>query len=475
MCSDVVAVPEASVAQTVDGSAVQAAAETAIVVDGIGKCYQIYARPRDRLIEALVPRLQRALGLTPSRFFQEGWALRDASFRVARGETVGIIGRNGSGKSTLLQMVCGTLTPTRGSAQVSGRVAALLELGSGFNPEYTGRENVYMNGTILGMSTAEIDAKFDSIAAFAEIGDFIERPVKTYSSGMYVRLAFAVIAHADADILVIDEALSVGDVFFAQKCMRFLRDFQTHGTVLFVSHSAGSVVSLCDRAIWLDAGRMVMDGPAKDVCEAYHASLYGHQPDAGATAAKAPLRKAVATATDDRSDVDKSLDRAQMRVFRFDPDKAGFGDGGASIVSVRFETPDGRVLQQVEGGEIVRLVAEARANRDIPSPIVGFFVKDRLGQQLFGTNTWGDPPPEPMPVAAGGLIRAEFEFRMPYLPKGSYTVDVAVADGTYLEHVQTIWMHDALVFESLFIPRSTGLVGIPFRSISLDVDDASHG
>jgi lipopolysaccharide transport system ATP-binding protein len=464
MCSDVVSAPDSSVAQAADGGAVQPAAETAIVVDGIGKCYQIYARPRDRLIEALVPRLQRALGLTPSRFFQEGWALRDASFRVARGETVGIIGRNGSGKSTLLQMVCGTLTPTRGSAQVSGRVAALLELGSGFNPEYTGRENVYMNGTILGMSAAEIDAKFDSIAAFAEIGDFIERPVKTYSSGMYVRLAFAVIAHADADILVIDEALSVGDVFFSQKCMRFLRDFQTHGTVLFVSHSAAAVVNLCDRAIWLDKGHMVMDGPAKAVCEAYHASTYGAEP----TQAARGVAPAGAPATaGGASDVDDArLDASRIRVFAFDPGRAGFGDGRAVVRAVRCEGSDGRVLQQVEGGEVVRLVVEAEALEALDSVIVGFFVKDRLGQHLFGKNTWRDGA-APVPAPPGGKVRAAFEFRMPYLPGGAYTLDVAIADGSPDAHVQLVWLFDALALESISSTVSTGLVGIPFRSVTL--------
>lgn len=445
---------------------------TAIAVEAVAKHYRIYERPQDRLMQALRARMGRLLGRNPKPLFREFRALHDVSLRIPHGQTVGIIGRNGAGKSTLLQIICGTLAPSSGQVATRGRVAALLELGTGFNPEFTGRENIHLNASILGLSAEQIRQRFDDIVAFAEIGDFIDQPVKTYSSGMYVRLAFAVIAHVDADILVIDEALAVGDVFFAQKCMRFLRDFQQHGTVLFVSHSSGSVVGLCERAIWLDGGRVVLDGPAKEVCEAYHASVYGHMPAAGAVAQApaAPVAPAVSPAGGDDADaIDPSLDRAQMQVFAFDPDKAGFGDGGSRIESVRFETPAGKTLHQIEGGEIVRLVAEARANRHIPSPIVGFFVKDRLGQQLFGTNTWGDPPPAPMPVDAGGLIRAEFEFRMPYLPKGRYTVDVAVADGTYLQHVQTMWIYDALAFESIFIPRSTGLVGIPYRAITLSV------
>lgn len=448
-------------------------ADIAISVEAVAKCYRIYARPQDRLLQAVRARLGRLFGRMRVPLFREFWALREVSLEIPRGQTVGIIGRNGAGKSTLLQIICGTLSPTAGQVATRGRVAALLELGTGFNPEFTGRENIHLNASILGLSREEIRSRFDDILAFAEIGDFIDQPVKTYSSGMYVRLAFAVIAHVDADILVIDEALSVGDVYFAQKCMRFLRDFQERGTVLFVSHNAASVVGLCDRAIWLDGGRAVLDGPAKEVCEAYHASLYGHRPVPGhavkASAHASP--PAAATVDSDPDAFDPTLDRTQMRVMRFDPDKAGFGDGGSRILSVRFETPSGRQLHQVEGGEIVRLVVDAHADRDIPSPIVGFFVKDRLGQQLFGTNTWGDPPPQPTPVRLGGQIRAEFEFRMPYLPRGRYTVDVAVADGTYLEHVQAVWVYDALVFESIFIPRSTGLVGIPFRSIRLQAKD----
>ena len=448
---------------------VEAARDTdaAIVVADVSKCYPIYERPQDRLKQLLLPRFARMLGLRHANHFREFWALRDASFRVARGETVGIIGRNGSGKSTLLQIICGTLAPSSGKVGTSGRVGALLELGSGFNPEFTGRENVYMNGAILGMQEAEIDAKFDAIAAFADIGDFIDQPVKTYSSGMYVRLAFAVIAHADADILVIDEALSVGDVFFGQKCMRFLRDFQKRGTVLFVSHSAGAVTNLCDRAIWLDAGRMVMDGPAKDVCEAYHASTYGVAPSAIGVQAQ-PLQ-----GVDDDGDVgldedadDAGLDASRIRLFAFDPRQAGFGDGRVSVRAVRCEDSVGRTLVQVSGGEVVRLVIEAEAHAALDSAIVGFLFKDRLGQLLFGKNTWREDVP-PLAVAAGGVLRAVFEFRMPYLPRGGYTIDVAVADGTHHAHVQTAWIFDALALESVSTTVSTGLVGIPFRSVTL--------
>jgi lipopolysaccharide transport system ATP-binding protein len=198
----------------------------AIRVNNLSKCYHIYDRPPDRLKQFVLPKLQQLVGRSPRPFYREFWALKDVSFEVNRGETVGVIGRNGSGKSTLLQLICGTLYTTSGSVETNGRVAALLELGSGFNPEFTGRENVYMNGSVLGLTKGEIDDRFDDIAAFADIGEFLEHPIKTYSTGMYTRLAFAVIAHVSAEILVIDEALAVGDAFFVQKCMRFLRKFQ---------------------------------------------------------------------------------------------------------------------------------------------------------------------------------------------------------------------------------------------------------
>ena len=335
-------------------------------------------------------------------------------------------------------------------------------------------------------SSPEIDAKYDAIVAFADIGDFIDQPVKTYSSGMYVRLAFAVIAHADADILVIDEALSVGDVFFGQKCMRFLRDFQEHGTVLFVSHDAGAVINLCDRVVWMDDGRVAMDGSAKTVCEAYLASTYGHRPNRiGASAMETAITSPDAmTGADDavRSDnaatesrdFDPALDQSRIRVFRFDPARAGFGDGGATISSVRFESGDRRPLAHVAGGEVVRVVVQARAHRDIPQPIIGFFLKDRLGQQLFGTNTYGESGPAAPAIARDATAEAVFEFTMPYLPLGRYTVDVAIADGTVFDHVQAAWVYDALVLESVCETRSTGLVGIPYRAIALRAVDPAE-
>ena len=250
-------------------------ADTAIRVQNLSKCYQIYAAPNDRLKQFFLPRVSRVIGKPAKQYFSEFWALRNVSFEIKKGETVGIVGRNGSGKSTLLQMICGTLTPTNGDIQTYGRVAALLELGSGFNPEFTGRENVYLNASVLGLSTSEIDQRFDAILDFAEIGPFIERPLKTYSSGMIVRLAFAVAINVDPEILVVDEALSVGDELFQRKCFSRIESIKAEGaTILFVSHSGGTIVDLCDRAILLDSGERLATGTPKKIVASYQRLLY---------------------------------------------------------------------------------------------------------------------------------------------------------------------------------------------------------
>ncbi|WP_338063194.1 ABC transporter ATP-binding protein [endosymbiont of Riftia pachyptila] len=240
-----------------------------IRANNLSKCYQIYDAPHDRLKQFTLPRMQKLVGIKQEQYFKEFWALKDVSFEIKRGETVGIIGRNGSGKSTLLQLICGTLTPSNGTVEINGRVAALLELGSGFNPEYSGRDNIYMYASVLGLSTEEVDKRYEKIVAFADIGDFIEQAIKTYSSGMTMRLAFAVIAHVDADILVIDEALAVGDAIFTQKCMRFLRRFMEFGTVLFVSHDVNAINNMCQQSIWLSDGEIRMFADAEKVSKEY--------------------------------------------------------------------------------------------------------------------------------------------------------------------------------------------------------------
>ncbi|MHC2456938.1 lipopolysaccharide transport system ATP-binding protein [Rhizobium leguminosarum] len=471
MCSDVakVAAPLVEVASL----------DVAIRVTGLGKAFKIHERPSDRLKEMIMGRLRPLLGLKQRTYSREFHALENITFELRRGETAGIIGRNGSGKSTLLQIICGTLTPTEGSVEVNGRVAALLELGSGFNPEFTGRENVYMNGAILGLSEAEIDAKFASIHAFSEIGDFIERPVKTYSSGMMVRLAFAVIAHVDADILVIDEALSVGDAFFVQKCMRFLRKFMETGTVLFVSHDTGAVVNLCNHAVWLEAGKLMAQGHPKEISEAYLQKQYESMQE---VVVKQTSGHHVSPQRDDRQDTDffppvrdmrtdiinSSGLRNDIEVFSFDERASGFGAGGAKVVRALLTDQHSAPLSWIVGGELVCLHVEVSAVTKLSRPIVGFIVRDRLGQALFGDNTYISHKDQQVAVPAGDRFSAQFTFQMPRLPRGDYTLSLAVADGTQLEHTQHCWLHDALSFKSHSTSVTTGLVGVPMQEIILE-------
>ncbi|WP_045221773.1 ABC transporter ATP-binding protein [Desulfonatronum thioautotrophicum] len=446
----------------------------AIHVQDISKRYEIYAAPQDRLKQSVLPRLQRLARVPAKTYYSEFWALRDIAFSVEQGETVGIIGRNGSGKSTLLQIICGTLTPTGGRVETSGRVAALLELGSGFNPDFTGKENVYLNASILGLTREEIADRYADIVAFADIGDYVDQPVKTYSSGMLVRLSFAVIAHVDADILVVDEALSVGDAFFAQKCMRFLRAFMKTGTVLFVSHDTSAVRGLCTRAIWLDRGRMRLQGSPKDVCERYLEELF--ESVQGRSVAVPSLgRSARSEGHPDPPDVrqellDRSTLRNDIRVFAFDPEAKSFGRGGARITAVTLLDARGKVLNWTIGGELTVLRICILAHEDLGSPIVGFYLKDRLGQCIFGDNTHLTYLDAPVACPAGRSLTAEFSFRMPRLPVGHYSIAAAIAEGTQEDHVHHHFIHDAVVFKSETSSVAGGLVGIPMHNITMDLE-----
>ncbi|MFM8333412.1 MAG: ABC transporter ATP-binding protein [Candidatus Methylumidiphilus sp.] len=443
----------------------------AIKVDGLGKCYQIYDKPRDRLLQMMVR--------SRKQLFREFWALQNISFEIKRGETVGIIGRNGSGKSTLLQLICGTLNQTTGSLEVNGRVAALLELGAGFNPEFTGRENVFLAASLYGLTQNEITSRFDQITEFADIGDFIDQPVKTYSSGMFLRLAFSVIAHVDADILVIDEALAVGDAFFIQKCMRFLRRHMEHGTLLFVSHDSAAVVNLCQRAIWLEHGKLRAMASSKFVTEQYLAEFYeSQQGKSKALPVGSPKNnrdgpRSIRSTYDQRMDfINRSNLRNDLEVFSFTPEASGFGLRGATVEDVRFCDNTGNQLTWIVGGESVSLEVEFQAHQPLSAgAIVGFSVNDRLGQVLFGDNTYLTYREDPVVAGEGVRIIARFAFTMPILPYGQYTVTVAVAEGSQQEHVQHHWIHDALMIESHSSSVCTGLVGIHMDAISMVMMD----
>jgi lipopolysaccharide transport system ATP-binding protein len=446
----------------------------AIRVTNLSKRYEIYGNPRDRLKQFVLPRLELLTGGTPKQYFREFWALKDVSFEIKKGETVGIIGRNGSGKSTLLQMICGTLNPTSGTIETRGRIAALLELGSGFNPEFTGRENVYLNASVLGLKNEEIAARFNDIVAFADIGDFIEQPVKTYSSGMMLRLAFAVIAHVDADILVIDEALAVGDVFFTQKCMRFLRNFMKAGTVLFVSHDTASIKSLCNYAIWLEKGQVLREGQSKEVCELYLQAFYEAQQGKSSTTKLRVFKKPEASLPikDQRIElINASNLRNDLKIFEFDPCAASFGKGGALIQDVRLLDENDNSLAWIVGGEKVTLRVMIHMDQDLESPIVGFYVKDRLGQTLFGDNTFLSYEKQPVYCRKGSELQADFVFFMPLLPSGDYSIATAIANGSQEIHQQHHWIHDAISFKSESSSVSSGLIGIPMLKVRLQTGE----
>ncbi|MBU4609195.1 ABC transporter ATP-binding protein [Achromobacter sp. GG226] len=429
-------------------------------VGGLAKCYHIYEQPRDRLKQFVMPRLRRSVGLSAKSYFREFWALRDVGFEVRRGEAVGIVGRNGSGKSTLLQLVCGTLNPTAGDVEVRGRVAALLELGSGFNPEFSGRENVYLNATLLGLTTEEIDARFDEIAAFANIGRFIEQPVKTYSSGMFVRLAFAVIAHVDADILVIDEALAVGDVFFQQKCMRFLKRFRENGgSLLLVSHDTAAVLSMCEKALLLSPmdQRKPYFGGAEEVCKVYLEDLYADPSrgnpgaDADDVGAGAPLQTVF------RGEPEAP---AMYSVSPFNQEARAFGEGKATIVDAGFFDADGRRLNALKAEDRVSLRIEVNVHQRVVFPAFGFMLKNRHGEFLFTEGTDSTFRSHGLCFEAGQKAVANFEFDMPQLIQGVYTVNVAFAEGLGHEHQQQHWLHDALVLEVLRSRQVHGYCGV---------------
>jgi lipopolysaccharide transport system ATP-binding protein len=452
----------------------------AVRIRQVSKVYDVYAQPLDRLKQFVFPTLARWFKQKPKDYFREFRALDQISLDIRRGETVGIIGRNGSGKSTLLQLVCGTVRPSVGQIEINGSVAALLELGAGFNPDFSGVDNVYLNASVMGLKHAQTQARFAQIEAFADIGDFIHQPVKTYSSGMVVRLAFAVIAHVDADVLIIDEALAVGDVYFTQKCMRFLKSFMARGTIFFVSHDIGAVKALCDRVVWLDGGQIKAVGDPKSVCQAYLENSFEAQQGLSTVV--------TATAPSTRLDGEPSIDAKRapiqtgtpldyLNLSAFDPLAAGFGKGGASIVHVGIYDEHGAARAWVTGGDPVCIKIDALCHTDLASPIIGFMVKDRLGQPLFGDNTYLTYADSPCAAGANATLEAQFEFDMPTLPVGEYSILVSIAEGSQAEHVHHHWIHDALTFRSETSSVTTGLIGIPMRRITISarIGNAIHG
>ena len=458
--------------------------EHSIRVEGLSKRYEIYAQPADRLKQMVLPRLQRAAHRPARAYFDEFWALRDVSFDVKRGETVGIVGRNGSGKSTLLQMICGTLTPTLGSISVHGRIAALLELGAGFNPEFTGKENVRLSGLLYGLSDDELRERYQAILDFAEIGNFIDQPVKTYSSGMYVRLAFAVAINVSPDILVVDEALSVGDEAFQRKCFARIEAIRRNGaTVLFVSHAASTVVELCDRALLLDHGELLTAGTPKFVVSRYQKILYSpadkyesiraairdeyesdvallmdegeaqsdntpatfEEGDATAGAAGNPTVEEVVVAVEENSKDGAYYEEglAPKSTFRYET-------SGARIVDPHVETLDGRRVNILQATRDYVYAYRVAFDEDAEAVRCGMLIKTITGLDLAGcvTSWFGDSLPH---VPAGAEL--EVLFRFPCLfASGAYFLNAGVQGCLGEEHVYLDRWIDGAMFKVIHEP-----------------------
>lgn len=403
--------------------------ENAITIRGLGKCYQIYEQPRHRLLQMLF-RGRR-------RYYHEFWALRDVSLDVKRGETVAIIGRNGSGKSTLLQLLCGTLTPTAGLVKVAGRIAALLELGAGFNPEFTGRENVFLNATILGLSRAQIEDRFSQIEAFAEIGSFVDQPVKTYSSGMYVRLAFSVAIHTDPQILIVDEALSVGDARFQAKCLNKIKQMKEAGvSILFVSHDINAVRSLCDRAVWLDKGAIRLSGQVFPVTAEYTEFLFDDIASRSKTAS-APID----TGSSDQSHNHKPINH--------------WGTHIGSISSAGIYDANGNLSSVLHGHEPIEVRIRFRSVPGVDKATLGvaFSFKDLSGADLIVGSTTQSAGS----VFANGQDEYEVCFKLENcLNSGEYLLAAAIEDRSAASVQYFEYIEGAQYFSSLFQERHSG-------------------
>jgi len=412
----------------------------AVRVEGVAKQYRIYDRPIDRLKESLTRGRWR--------WHREFWALKGLSFEIERGTTTGIIGPNGSGKSTLLQIIAGTLNPTHGSVQFEGRIAALLELGAGFNLEFTGVENVYMNAALMGFSKAETAARLPEIERFAELGDFINQPVKTYSSGMYVRLAFAIAVNSDPDILIVDEALSVGDTIFQHRCVRRIKEMQQRGTtILFVSHEPTLVRALCSRAILLYQGEMLADGAPVDVLNRYQRLIMVRE-EAYKLAESDTETRARASSADNDAPVPRAPLQFQYR----------HGNNFAEVLDAQLLNAEGQPIELVDSGDAVHLRMRFLVHEDVPQIVCGFMIRNRHGINIYGTNT-EQRGLDLGKAQRGDVIEATFTFNCA-LGQEHYFISVAVhsPDGVAFD-----WLDGVIFFRVACPVEMEGIANLNAR------------
>ncbi|WP_238996731.1 ABC transporter ATP-binding protein [Paenibacillus pinistramenti] len=400
-----------------------------IEAENLTKIYKLYNKQMDRLKEAL--------HFSKKKYHKEFKALKEVSFKVKSGECLGIIGKNGSGKSTLLKILTGVLTPTSGSLQIKGKISALLELGAGFNPDFTGLENIYLNGTIMGYTREDMDSKLKDILDFADIGEFIYQPVKSYSSGMFVRLAFAVAINVEPDILIIDEALSVGDIRFQQKCYRKIDELKRTKTILVVTHDMAAINKYCDRVLWINEGELVDEGDPKSISKKYQAFMIGSE-----------FKKMNFNQQSDHAQ-DGSNTSVSDEVELLSDELEVMGDNKALITGISLlDAYTNEKVSVVEGNQHLKLLIRINIMEDIYRPIVGFSIKDRLGTIISQTNSYvlGFEMESLIP---GRNYVFGFDFKFPNLNHGQYTISPAIASGTQEDHCQHSWVHDALILQVL--------------------------
>lgn len=420
-----------------------------IRVENLGKEYWLYDKNIDQLKELLM--------LGKKSYHKTHKALDGITFEVKRGEHIGIIGTNGSGKSTLLKILTGVVKQTSGEVQVNGKISALLELGAGFNPNYSGMENIYLNGTVMGYTREEMDKKVNAIVEFADIGEFINQPVKNYSSGMFARLAFAVAINVEPEILIVDEALSVGDTFFQNKCYRKFEELKNKGvTILFVSHDIESIKQMCTRVLWIEQGKQRMLGDRNEVCQAYFNMKMQKQNENNRL-------------HDANNFESISSEKDRIKVNRIIPKKGDLLSDEVEIVAASIYDKDNQLVATMFGGEKYKIDIYVTAKKQLKQAIIGFDLTDRKGISFLDYNTFSDSK-KTINIDKDQTVRVRFEFEMPYILKGPYILGAAVAEGTQEEHIMKTWLHGINEYEITWQGYDLSLLKIPYK-VSINYEE----